>query len=202
MAKTLTYEAVDTEAVTRSIYVCGICGHLMGERKDLADQCCTCSQCHQPIEGNGSPGGHRSAHPACETKRAAEAEARQIERAEKIDTWEGPVYYEDEFYQDLGALTDHLEDSLVSEKDWPAYVFVCDEERFPLFDLDNVIQNLSENHGIEDYDGPNISKETMALLQAAVQRFDDETKNDISWHPNFHKMVRVPAWDPEVEFPK
>lgn len=193
MAKTLTYAATDAEALTKNIYVCGICGRLMGEQKDFADRCCTCTVCLLPIESNGKPGGWGSSHAECEVKRIAEVEARQIEKAEKLETWDGPVYYNDNFYTDLDALTDYLEDTVMAKEDWPTWAFVCDQVRFPLLVIDDIIQNLEENHEVEDYDGVNVSEETMAALEAAAQKFNAETKDDVGWHPNFKKMARIPT---------
>ena len=179
---------------------CGECGLVYPEGSELAARCCTCSECQLVVKKG--EGHWTNIHKECEKIRTRRREAEMLARATKLDTWDGPVIYNyDDYYATLDDLVEHLGDTIENPDEWPEYVYVCDEVPFPAMDLGDILENLCENHGVEDFSSSDIGvpAKVMDNLTSAISAFNAATEQHTScaWHQDNTRVVKVPR--PEVE---
>ena len=184
----------------KSLPYCGICGLVYPETPDLAAKCCTCVTCGLPMPGNGRAGGWRSEHPECAKRSRAEGEARTMAKAEKLESWDGPIWLDDSggFHQDLAAYVERLHEDLDPGDPWPEFVYVCRPEPFPKLDLGDVLDNLMTDWAPEDFDRGDVESsvgaEVMANLANAVDAFNQAAAANVSpsYYVDVSRAVRMP----------
>ncbi len=163
-----------SNAKSKPMFYCGICGTIYGENEELAAKCCTCDECGKTVEKH--QGHFTRRHKECEDIRRNRQEDLRLQKAEKLEDWGGPVVWGyDTYFQDLDELVDFLDEDFHPEEPWPEWVYICDELPFPKIDLDDILENLCEDHGIEDFNS-----------------LDIMVPDVVMWHENPHKVVRIP----------
>lgn len=138
-----------------------------------ADECCRqwfCGVCKKEVD---------RFHTKCISCRDKE----QIDKAEKLDQWDGWVFYNDHYYANTEELLDNLSDG-----ELPEYVFICDEIPFKGINADDICQQLTEEMYEDAYDALSGFED----LEKACKAFNDLNKAMVSYYPNFKRMVRVP----------
>ncbi len=181
------------EVKEKTISYCGLCGIIYPEHPDMAAKCCTCSRC-------GKVKKDRRGRPYClECEKIVEDEAatRLFEKAEKLEDWDGPVVVGDHYFPDIDAYVEYLEDDLGPGDPWPKWVNTCLIEPFPELDFQDLLDNLVENHGLEDFgvDDIDVPGDVMDALEKACKDFNmaaKASKQNVSWHENIAQVVRVP----------
>ena len=154
------------------VWYCLSCG-VVSKEKEVAENCCkrsNCRYCGEPVEEQ-----HWLAHQAC-------IEKNKIEKAEKLGTWDGWVVYEDKYYTSVDELIEELEDNKDSI---PEYVFICKKKPFPAINIEHLIESIEEN----SYEGIIDSLVGLDALTEAVNAFNENNKDLVSYLPDKTKMV-------------
>jgi hypothetical protein len=168
---------------------------------DLSQKCCTCYDCGLPLpkderipysDRNGKSLYHRD----CERKRRMEREADMMEKAELVTDYDGPVYldhvgngsYGDGFFSDVEELSEHLDfQEFFKGEHRPLFAHCCEERGFSI-DLDQILQNATEEMHEDAYDNLSGVEE----LQEAVNAFNKANAGLKSWDPDFRRKVAIP----------
>ena len=183
------------EVKEKMMSYCGLCGRVYPSGGDDAAKCCTCGVCGLPLDKKVD---FFTTHKACQAKCEAEAEVQMFAKAEKLEEWGGYVFLEDDHYfSSVEELAEYIYNDLEPEAPWPKWAVCCLEEDFPKLDLGEVLEGLAENHGVEDFGASDIDvdPEVYKALEAAVDAFNANVKErgNHSFHPDYHKVVRMPA---------
>lgn len=178
---------------TVQAFRCAACGEAYFEL-DLAEKCCVCAECGRDVPKEDLPKHYHigAMHRSCADARRARTEKEAFDRAEKLESWAGPVYFGGKFHRDLDSLVDALDDDVEPGAPWPEWAEVCDEEPFPSFDLDGHVGSLSEDHGVDDFDPwEYLSEGTLQTLRLAEKAFDEDMRGAKAWSPG-GRYVRIP----------
>lgn len=124
---------------------------------------------------------------------SAQSEAKESERfakAEKVEAWDGGVFYGDDYF----ASIDELCDRLTEENDkWPQYVWTAEPETvFTGCDVADVVESAMADRGWEDMDVHDFNG--VAELQAALDKFAEANATVHSYQPNYKKAVLLAVW--------
>lgn len=170
------------------IWACSKCGYTAGDEK-TAEKCCRCLTCGKELErrivGDCDD---------CWREKDAKREAELIAKAEKLEKWDGWVFYDgatngnDGYFESLDDLVDWLESEGIDPDNWPEYVFCCKVVPFPAVDLDDIVdrilEGLPEEVGREHLKG-------LDDLEAAIVEFNKRNIELISYEPDWTKVVRI-----------
>ena len=167
------------------IFLCGKCGRLWTD-EEYSEKCCCCYSCGKPMENQR--GGTRCDD--CYRKQNAEVYRKRIEKAEKLEKWDGPVFDdtnsngdEQDYYSNVGALIESYEDD---GRELPEYVFTCATTPFAI-DCDRILEWAEEDHAEDTFDRLSGIDE----LRAAVVAFNEANKCVVSWSPDYKQVVAV-----------
>lgn len=175
-------------------YACGACGRSYTQR-EVAERCCTCSRCKLPVDKQKDFTG---LHRGCSDLNEIERREARIAKAEKLENWDGPVVIDgDHYFQDLDEYVEYLADELEPGAEWPEWVHTCLIDDFPELGFQDLLENLVENHGLEDFsvDDIDVPGNVMDALEKACADFNaaaKASKYNKSWHENMTQVVRVP----------
>lgn len=183
--------------------MCTECGTVASPGNfDISQKCCTCYDCGLPlpkdervpyVEGKGKALYHRE----CERQRRAKREAEQLEKAELIADYTGPVYFEgghgsfgDSYFTDVDELAEWLDDQ--DEEDQssrPAFAFCCTEYPFPAINLQGILESACDDMDDDVYDRLDGIQE----LEAACIAFTEANKDVVSWYEDRKHKVEIPT---------
>ena len=171
------------------VWACGAC-KLVAADESRARKCCVpipCTHCGEPTESKYRHGYESARHDECERRDRARRDMARIERAEKLETWDGYVWDRGDYHESLEVYVDHLADTL-APADWPEWVHVC-KVSHPRIDAGHVLENVLEL-GWEDmdYDDLNGVKE----LEAAIEAFNKANESVNVYDADMRRVVRVP----------
>ena len=159
---------------TANVYYCSEC-KIVKKNKEDADDCCKrndCKYCGKLVEEE-----YWLAHREC-------IEKDEMEKSEKLDTWDGWVYYGDKYYDSVDKLKEELEDD---GETIPEYVYICKVIPFPMIKMDHLIESIEESSYEE------ITDQLTGLdeLSEAINGFNEDNKDLVSYLPDETKMVRL-----------
>lgn len=186
-------DPIDLQGVNRDgkichVWACGKCGFAKPSERD-ARVCCTCRTCGTPMESRGA---WESECEPCRKKRYAESDQKREDSAEKLEVWDGGVFYNERYYSSAEAIEcDYLEGN---EPEW---IYVARKVAPPTLDAEEILQNLLENMGDSDgdlYDQLDGVKE----FDAACKAFNEANKNVAWYEEDMKRMVRVPKRASEI----
>lgn len=138
-------------------YACGACGALFlfrkgepeegecaAKRDEALNHCRKFCACGAALEKY-----YRLRCAACEGKLAAEREQKRFEAAEKVtlEDYDGPVYWNDEYYDSVDELLDHCENC---EFEIPQYVWATKRCEFRIDAVELVSEQLERQEMYED----------------------------------------------------
>jgi hypothetical protein len=172
---------------TAGIFYCSQC-RIVARTREAAEQCCApakCSACGAEAKQ------YYTKCEACLSADRIKREADRFEKAEKVESWDGPVYcdsigWNEGYFRDLGELEDWIADQY--EEDGiaiPPYAWACNSIPFCQVDIDRIIENATQE-AFEDWDG---ETEGYAELKAAIEKFNEANKALVSWKPNYKLAV-------------
>ena len=164
--------------IEQQAWKCEHCGMRFDHRED-AEKCCVCSKC-------GTQTIRFSLCNSCSTHADQEAERIRLDKAELVDnTYEGPVFYDNKYYNTLDELIDYLWDQ---DFDWPEYVHTAQQVNTELCILD-ILENLELNLDLEDTPDWNGTKE----LEEAIKTFNKANKWFEYYEEDSKHKIRVPS---------
>ena len=203
------------------LWVCGECGiihrgDIYGQKKEdwsemsrkSAERCCKpiiCNICGLPV-----PTIKRETytecpmhHDECRHKRDAEREKELMEKAEKLETWDGWVFYDGpgspydgQFACNIEEIMDSIkeaiedEDNEMTEADRPEYAFVCKSVHPVPLDIQDYYERVDDvactENGYDNLAGT-------AELEKAIAEFNELNKNvGIALEPDYKRAVKIP----------
>lgn len=126
----------------------------------------------------------------CLSESSAAKEAEQFAKAEKVEAWDGGVFYGDDYFASMDELCDRLNDD---NDDWPKYVWAAEPETvFTGCSVADVVEDSISNSGWEDMEVDDFKG--VAELQAALDKFTEANAGVHAFHPNYKKAVLLAAW--------
>lgn len=175
------------------VFFCGKC-RMTAATQENAEQCCQNYKCQHC----GVDTGSRSwlSCDACRRKIEDEAERRRFEKAEKVTSWDGPIYceglgYNEGFFESVEDLWDYLgdeEELETGERKAPEYVWTCDCKPICSLDYDEIIENATQ----DAHEGWEPDQLTGAeALKSALDAFNEANKEQVGWEPNFKKALLI-----------
>jgi hypothetical protein len=166
------------------VFSCGKCG-VIARDPITADECCKphiCPYCHKEVEDK-----HRTAHESCIYK-------ARIEKAEKLESWEGWVYlegygYKEGYFESMEDLLEYLDEEEKETDPRPEWAFVCKTIPFKGPALNSIIESCCE----EMYEDAEESLSGLGELEAAIREFSEANKRMVSYCPDYKRVARIPG---------
>jgi len=190
--------------------MCSECGQVAAPGNlDISEKCCTCYDCGKPIPkdervryANDHGGnGYSLYHRACERMRHARIQAGQLEAAQVVTDYTGPVYcegrhgsYGDGYFADVDELAEDL-DTEPAHAAAVRYAFCCTEEPFPGVNCANILENLCE----EMFEDAADQLEGVVAFGAACDAFNKANERLISFREDLTRKVAIPTSVPTSE---
>ena len=141
---------------------------------DIAENCCKKGICK--ICEKETPSVHNLMCYDCRDK-------EQMEKAEKLENWDGPVVFNDSYYATL-------EDLLCcnDEEKLPEFVYIAETENILKLDVEDILERLCENLYEDAYEDLNGVDE----FKNAVKDFNEANGRNTYRMESGKKAVRVP----------
>lgn len=165
--------------------------------REMAERCCVpidCDYCGKPIEKDA--GHYTTTHTGCSHLRQSERSAAAIEKAEKLDAWDGWVYldgagYRDGYFESVDDLIEHLigDEDETDPSAWPEWVFTCKASPLIAIDSEGIIENECED-GPEDWDADSLKG--VKEFDAACKAFNEANKDQLVYHEDRKRVARMP----------
>jgi len=114
-------------------------------------------------------------------------DAERFEKAEKLNSWDGGVFYGDEYHSSIEDLISNL--ATGDEDDsFPKYVWAAEGRQVvDGLTVSDVTENAICNNGWEDMDSDDLNGG--AELQAALDKFVEANASVISYQPDYTKAI-------------
>jgi hypothetical protein len=184
-------ELFHADGKSAAIYYCAICRNV-AKTKDDADKCCQpyhCDTCGKVTER------YHMRCSECQWEAIRKRDAERLEKATKLDGWEGPVFhpeisYNNGYFRNLEELLDWAEcgeEATIFQN--IKFVFLCNS--FPFHaDMDSMMNDACENM-YEDFDADDLNG-TIELMEA-VEQFNEANKQFERWEPDYTRAIAVPV---------
>ena len=159
--------------ISANVWYCSECRFVKRDIETATD-CCVknnCKYCGKLVEEK-----YWLAHREC-------IEKDKMEKAEKLDIWDGGVFYEDKYYTNTNELVEALE----GDEYIPEYVYICKIIPFPAIEMDCLIESIEESSYGEIGDQLN----GLDKLTEAINEFNETNKDLVSYLPDETKMVKI-----------
>jgi hypothetical protein len=179
------------------VWACAQCRYLTNDQAS-AESCCQpmpCRHCGQTTEKRKTAYLHDVACEECSRRIHSEEDAARMDRAEKLDAWDGWVYEwggsggRNGYFESLDDYVEYLEAEHEDPSEWPEFVYVADRESSPTLDADRILEGLLEGlwegADIDDLNG-------VAELKKAVEAFNQANEKVILYNATGKKAIRVP----------
>lgn len=126
----------------------------------------------------------------CLTATSARLERERFEKAEKLTTWDGGVFWGDDYYADVDAALEAMED--LEDDERPDYLWTADPSPVvPELGTDIVTDYLIENHGWDEMDETDF--DGVPALAEALKAFAARNADLKVFHPNHKRCVLLTA---------
>ena len=202
---------------------CGNCGSIASPGNfDISEKCCTCYDCGLPLgkdertayyerenfpkwkkvviqllglEGRIERRERALYHRKCEQDRRRKCELAQLEAAELVENYDGPVYcdgvrgsYGDGYCANVEELAEYLDDE-EDQSSRPEFAFCCTEHSFPAVSAEKIIESYLDD--MDEDAGDRL--DGVEELEAACAAFSKANEDVKSWYEDRKHKVRVPA---------
>lgn len=179
------------------VSICGKCGTpARGKTNfDISERCCTCWECGKELEKGELHYAHY--HQECDRKRRALIDMNRLEKAELVEDYDGPVYFEgghgsygDGYFADVYELAEWLDDQgfLSGGNNRPEFAHCCTSSPVASIDAGNILENATE----EAFEDAIDQLSGVDELRAAVDVFNAANKEVLSWDWDVKRKARVP----------
>ena len=172
-------ELFHSDGNSAQVWYCSEC-RMVKSTQASAEQCCKkndCRICGEPVD---TP--HWMVHPKCRKN-------EQIERAKKLEAWDGLVYLEGFGSEYFSGIEELLQAAFDEDVELPEYVFICKPIPFKTPDIEGLISECLEGHYEDAYDA--IDSKSYTKLSIALDEFRMANQHIVSYEPDFTKMVLV-----------
>ena len=165
------------EGTKFTVWMCAECNRVWPNDQQYAEACCRCPDCgkvEKKVNGRCWP---------CIKAYNAKRDAENLERAEEVVGYSGPVYVGDEYYS---SLEEYTEDRFEGDE-FPEFVNCCEILHYTI-DAGEIVQNLLENAGVEE--GPDLNG--IPEFEAACAAFNKANESKEYWYVDEKRKIRVP----------
>lgn len=191
------FELLKPDHTPSGVWVCDNCRITAADER-RASLCCTpipCRYCGKPTDQIYRRDREPASHRECERAQFARDKMMRIEKAEKLETWDGWVWDGNRYFESLDDYVDYLECEGLAPEDWPEWVHVTSVSH-PTINVDHVLQNVCE-YGWEDMDEDSLKG--VADLRAAVAAFNQANAGLDICNGDYMRVVRVPRVEAATE---
>lgn len=166
---------------------CGVCGLVWPEHEAYSsERCCKCGDCGKQIDPK-IDGARAFLCKTCWSPHYAKKEAEQLERAELVSDYTGPVSNGSDCFATIDDFLDRVD---ADGGEIPEVVYACHVRKYQL-DAEEIIQNLIENAGTEDVDSRDLNG--VPEFTAAVTAFNAANATSPEyWEQDSKRKVAVP----------
>lgn len=175
-------ELFHADGNSSGIFYCSECKRV-AHSKQLAEQCCTPPVCR--ICGKETSQKYRLICRPCKIIKDENKEAARFEKAEKITSWDGPVFldgagYNEGYFPDFAELADWIDGE---ESELPRYyVWTCISLPICHLNCDKIIENATQD-AYEDWDTDSLMG--VDELRSAMEAFNAKNASQVYWEPNY-----------------
>lgn len=185
------YDSVKTDVILgakkTNIWLCGKCRRNT-VTKDYAEKCCQpnlCQRCQKEC-----PQYHTFCSPCQDLNR--------FEKAVEVLDYQGWVYSESHsrhnngFYESMEEFLDYVDEYDPDDESFnavPEFVYACHEIPFPSFEASDLVEPYCAQYEepLEAYD----RVEGLELMQKALNWFTKKNAHNITYEPDYKRIVRV-----------
>lgn len=126
----------------------------------------------------------------CLNAHEAEKTKERFAKAEKLDSWDGGVFWGDDYFASMDELCD---DIAGGNHEWPEYVWAAEPQTVIAgLDVADITEHLICDRGWEDMDVDDLNG--VAELEAALKTFEEANKSVVSYRPDYSKAILMTAW--------
>jgi len=161
------------------VYWCEKCKRVHST-ENQANECCqpwVCKSCGEACAE------FRTICDACIDKREAEKERDLFDKAEKLTSWGGPIFYFDKYYCDVDTFLDDLPPEFL-----PEYVWATNPVQFVHLNADSITESVLDD-AYEDFDLQDLRG--MVELQKAVTAFNEANAHHVAYYPDYTLAVLI-----------
>jgi len=172
-------------------WACGTCGRVLP--KDTVRTCCATKVCDCGVEYES----HYTLCFECHCKKEAAKLQAKIDKAEKLETYDGPVYCEnlDTYYPDFGTAWDDIRDGDIvwddkATRDQELTFWACTIKKFNLDSGDIIIracEGLSEECDVNDISDAG-NAELQEILDGWVETYASHIE---TWYQDESRMLVI-----------
>jgi len=186
---------------TATIWCCGNCKRVASSQ-EYAEKCCVCYYCGKLIEDNtdkclSSPHSKdnipSSYHFKCLAESQAKRHQEKVDKAEKIENWDGGVFWNDEYYESVEDAADSIYGYYFDDEEKPGYLWVAKlAGTHPLINFGRLIEDIEERLGL-DSDGEGCYDYLVGTeeFKQACEDFNEKNKN-LEWYvEDYTRMAKV-----------
>ena len=188
------FELFNESGRTAGIWACGVCRRV-ATSEDHAEECCKCSICGQVMEDRTKE--YTASHRTCWNERQCKRQVELLEEATLVDGYDGPVFWNENYYQDIDEAADTIADVFYDRDgdpiDWPAYLHCCHVKQFAKLDHDRIIEQICEDEFEDAYD--HLDDDSVEAFRLACEAFNAANTRCVSWSADYSRKVAFPSWE-------
>ncbi len=179
------------ELVTKSgksvgLWYCEKCG-LVNRDREFVDRCCICRYCETFYDRKSE---YTGCHSRCWHEDRRKRQLADLDSAELVTDYEGPLYSIDGWGRDGFLFDDPVEvilDSIENLDDFPEFLFCCNPVPFRGFDVGEIVERCADDFYEDAADDITVPKS----LVAAIEEFNELNKHLTAWEPDRSRKVKI-----------
>jgi len=163
------------------VFYCTSCKVVRKTHEEAEDCCspCKCQQCGVETEH------YNTICKACQRKKERAAEVARFEKAEKLTSFDGWLFYGDKYYETMCDLLDDIDD----DADIPEYVWATTVCHFVRLEIGAVEElSVDVDSAYEDFDS---APDGLDELKTSIEAFNKANAHHISYMVDYSKAVLV-----------
>lgn len=176
------------------VWACGECKMTRADQEH-AEKCCTlvpCKFCGKATDKKFRASYLTEACDPCRTIEGSRKGAERLEKAEKLDDWDGWVWDEHDYYPSLDDYVEHLECDHDELDEWPDWVYVAESRPGVVLKAEQILENACD----DGYDDMMDDLKGEAEFEAAIKAFNEANATLLVYDGDWSRAVRVPKPTP------